>query len=198
LEFGESSEQRILNIFRDVLAIAADDGVRFDRERSTRQSNPRGAASGCARRQPYPPLASPLLLISASATPLSQGREQIEYPVLLDMPMPKLRGYARETVITEKFQAMVAFGRTNSRMKDFYDIWILSRTFHFAEDRLGQAIASTFAHRRTAIPTDTPDALTPAFAQNPLKQRQWTAFVIDLDDAPTQLQVVTDALAGSS
>lgn len=89
---------------------------------------------------------------------------------------------------------MVALGRANSRMKDFYDIWILSRIFRFAEDRLARAIAATFARRLTSIPTEVPDALTSAFAQDPLKQRQWMAFAADLDDAPKQLQAVLNDL----
>ncbi len=90
---------------------------------------------------------------------------------------------------------MVALGRANSRMKDFYDIWILSKTFDFAPDRLARAIAATFARRQAAIPIDRPDALTPDFAEDPLKQRQWAVFVADIDGAPRQLALVIAALA---
>jgi hypothetical protein len=90
---------------------------------------------------------------------------------------------------------MVALGRANSRMKDFYDIWILTKTFDFAHDRLARAIAATFARRQTAVPIDRPDALTPDFAEDPLKQRQWAAFVADIDHAPRQLALVLDDLA---
>lgn len=83
----------------------------------------------------------------------------------------------RETVIAEKFQAMLMLGRANSRMKDFYDIWILSRSFDFSDDRLARAIAATFERRETPIPTDLPDAMTDAFARDDQKQRQWRAFV---------------------
>src|SRR3546814_7545181 len=94
---------------------------------------------------------------------------------MLDLPAPRLRAYARETVIAEKFQAMVALGRANSRMKDFYDIWILKRSFSFDDDRLARAIAATFARRGTAIPTEPPDALTPAFAAAEQTQRPRSA-----------------------
>jgi hypothetical protein len=90
---------------------------------------------------------------------------------------------------------MIALGRANSRMKDFYDIWILTKTFDFAPDRLARAIAPTFSRRQTAIPTDRPDALTPDFAEDPLKQRQWGAFVADIDHAPQQLALVVGDLA---
>ncbi len=71
---------------------------------------------------------------------LEPGAEELDYPSMLDFPIPRLRGYARETVIAEKFQAMVALGQANSRMKDFYDIWILSRSFTFDDNRLPRAI----------------------------------------------------------
>jgi predicted nucleotidyltransferase component of viral defense system len=91
------------------------------------------------------------------------GLAEMDLPVMLDFPAPHLRAYARETVIAEKFQAMVMLGRANSRMKDFYDIWVLSRASEFKDDRLPRAMAATFARRKTEIPLQLPDALTPAF-----------------------------------
>jgi hypothetical protein len=93
-------------------------------------------------------------------------------PVLLDLPAPRLRAYPRETVIAEKFQAMVTLGLANTRMKDFYDIWALARSYEFAGDRLARAIAATFARRGTAVPIEPPDALTRAFAEQPGKAEQ--------------------------
>ena len=90
------------------------------------------------------------------------GLQELDLPVLLDFPAPHLRAYVRETVIAEKFQAMVMLGRANSRMKDLYDIWILSRNFEFKDGKLPRAIAATFARRKTEIPTEVPDALTTA------------------------------------
>jgi hypothetical protein len=101
---------------------------------------------------------------------IESGFEIVGYPVLLDLPAPKLQAYARETVVAEKFQAMIALGRANSRMKDFYDIWLISKSFNFEPSRLAYAIAPTFERRRTEIPTQTADALTPDFARDPQKQ----------------------------
>ena len=75
------------------------------------------------------------------------------------MPAPRLRGYAPETVVAEKFQAMVAFGLANSRMKDYFDVWVLSRAFDFDRGRLAAGISATFARRNTAVPRETPDGL---------------------------------------
>jgi hypothetical protein len=115
------------------------------------------------------------------------GAKEIELPVLLDQPAPHLRAYPRETVIAEKFHAMVVLGRANSRMKDFYDIWVLKRLFKFKDDALGRAIAATFARRNTEIPAQRPDALSRAFAEDPLKQRQWEAFSQDVTIKPPGL-----------
>lgn len=101
--------------------------------------------------------------------------EAVEYPSLLDMPCPKLRGYPRETVVAEKTQALVMLGAINSRMKDFYDLWLLARKFDFDGPSLSKAVTNTFAHRDTAIPTEMPEALGDDFAQ--AKQGQWKAFL---------------------
>ncbi len=108
------------------------------------------------------------------------GVEDIDLPVLLDMPSPHLRAYPPATVIAEKFHAMVILGRANSRMKDYYDVWMLTSTFKFEPERLRRAIAATFARRNTVVPTDVPDGLSDAFAADAGKQRQWDAFVRDL------------------
>jgi hypothetical protein len=71
------------------------------------------------------------------------------FPVLLDFPAPRLAMYARETAIAEKFEAMVHLDMANSRMKDFYDIWVLSRMFEFKASILEAAIRATFERRRT-------------------------------------------------
>jgi len=95
------------------------------------------------------------------------------YPTILDFPAPQLRCYSRESAIAEKFEAMVKLGQLNSRMKDFYDIWMLSRQFDFDSGNLIEAIKRTFAQRRTEIPPVIV-ALSREFGE--AKQRQWSAF----------------------
>ena len=51
----------------------------------------------------------------------------VEYPSLLNMPSFEIRGYPYETAISEKFQSMVELGSINDRVKDFFDIWLLSQ-----------------------------------------------------------------------
>ncbi len=116
------------------------------------------------------------------------GPVEIAYPTLLDFPAPRLKGYPRETAIAEKFEAMVKLGTLNSRMKDFYDIWILSRQFGFAGPTLAQAVTATFANRGTTV-TAEPVALTTEFSENEVANTQWRAFVRKgrLANAPASL-----------
>jgi hypothetical protein len=119
-----------------------------------------------------------------------------EYPTILDFPAPRLNGYCRETVVAEKFEAMVKLGLANSRMKDFYDIWFLSQQFEFDGSVLSNAITRTFAHRKTQI-LAAPTALTPVFADDAQEQTQWRAFLrkTRLSDAPAALPDVILVLA---
>jgi len=114
-----------------------------------------------------------------------------EYPVLLSLPAPVLRMYSKESVIAEKFEAMVKRGLANSRMKDFYDVWVLSRTYPFQAPTLSQAIIATFNRRRTEIPNGVPLALSAQFAADPGKQAQWQAFLRRGRFAETPLKLTT-------
>jgi len=96
-----------------------------------------------------------------------------KYPTILDFPAPELRCYSRESAIAEKFEAMVKLGELNSRMKDFYDIWMLARQFEFDSINLAEAIRKTFTQRQTDVPVSVV-ALSEAFGQT--KQVQWNAF----------------------
>ncbi|MDQ3031756.1 MAG: nucleotidyl transferase AbiEii/AbiGii toxin family protein [Myxococcota bacterium] len=103
--------------------------------------------------------------------------ELTELPTMLDLPAPRLRVYPRETVVAEKVEAMCQLGLANSRMKDFYDLAVLSRTFDFDGGILARALRATFANRGTPLPDAPPIALTPEFYGDLAKQTQWRAFV---------------------
>ena len=94
---------------------------------------------------------------------------EIAYPTLLGFPPPLLRAYPVETVIAEKFQMLVALGLANSRMKDFYDLWLLARSFEFNGQGLCDAIQATFRRRRTQVPGEPPVVLTALLAGDAAK-----------------------------
>jgi predicted nucleotidyltransferase component of viral defense system len=104
---------------------------------------------------------------------------EIELPIFgfLNLPLASLRTYRQETLVAEKFQAMVSVGIMKSRLKDFYDIWYLSKTSEFEGASLCKAIKATFEQRNTPLPIKEPFAFTEDFAKDPDKQKQWTTFL---------------------
>jgi predicted nucleotidyltransferase component of viral defense system len=103
--------------------------------------------------------------------------QETQFPAMLDFPSARLLAYPREAVIAEKLEALVKLGIANTRMKDFYDLWQLSREFDFDGALLSDAIEATFKRRRTEIPSGTPLALTDEFSRDSQKAKQWQAFV---------------------
>jgi len=100
----------------------------------------------------------------------------IDYPTMLDFETPRMKGYPKETVIAEKFEAMVKHGQLNSRMKDFYDIHVLLCQFGFDGEILRLAMERTFANRGTVFDSEL-FVFSPPFLADSVKQTQWTAFV---------------------
>ncbi|RME26117.1 MAG: nucleotidyl transferase AbiEii/AbiGii toxin family protein [Deltaproteobacteria bacterium] len=181
LWFGDSGVEQVRDVFTEVLALAvADDGVRFDKEK---------LSAGLIRdEQEYGGVRVELVARVTNAQvrlqidvgfgdAITPEATVIDFPTLLDFPAPRLRAYPRETVVAEKLEAMVQLGMANSRMKDFYDLLVLARTFDFDGDLLTRAIRATFERRKTPLPSDLPVALTATFADDPTKKTQWSGFL---------------------
>ena len=198
LGFGDFTEESVLKVFREVCGMPADDGVTFDADKLRIERIREELEYGGLRLRTVANLARARINVVVDVgfgDAVEPGLEEIKFPVLLDSAVPRLRAYPRETVIAEKFQAMVYLGRANSRMKDFYDVWMLSKAYEFDEGRLAKAIAATFTRRRTAIPSDVPDAFTSEFARDASKRLQWDAFVRELTASPGSLETVVSDLA---
>ncbi len=103
--------------------------------------------------------------------------KQEELLTLLDFPSPHILTYPWETVIAEKFQAIVELGMDNSRMKDYFDLNYLAATRSFDGPLLAKAIQAAFARRKTSLPEAPPVGLQQEFAEDKIKQTQWRAFV---------------------
>ncbi len=121
------------------------------------------------------------------------GPEMAQMPTMLEFPAPRLLCYSRESAIAEKLEAMVSLDALNSRMKDFYDIWLLSRQFDFNGKDLAEAVRLTFKQRDTVLPGDI-EAFSRDFAE--VKQSQWAAFRkrLQQEHVPVSFQEVTRAL----
>ncbi len=195
---GDPAPDVVLRIFKELFSTDLEDGVRFDAD-GARVSRVRDENEyGGLRIRTTADIDGARIVVNVDVgfgDATEPGVEMLDYPVLLDMPMPRLRGYARETIVAEKFHAMVALGMINSRMKDYFDLWALSNAFKFDRSRLAKAISATFARRGTAIPDEVPDALTPAFAADATKQQQWESFKRDLVADPGSLHDVVNAVA---
>jgi predicted nucleotidyltransferase component of viral defense system len=198
LGFGDDDPNEMVNIFKEICAVPFNDGVVFDVDSLTIdriREEPEYGAMRIKTDATVDKARARVVIDIGFGDAVEPGLAEMDLPVLLDFPAPHIRAYARETVIAEKFQAMVMLGRANSRMKDIYDIWVLSRASEFKGDSLARAIAATFARRKTEIPAELPDALTPAFADDQTKVQQWNAFVADVAFQPGTLAEVTRDLA---
>ena len=178
---GAPSPERLQSIFSEVCSLAVDDdGLVFSPETIKAEQIKEDADYQGIRLRIECRLENARLTLqidigfgdAITPEPLSTT-----YPGLLEFPAPVLKAYPRETVVAEKFQAMVALGIANSRMKDFYDVWTLARQFEFDGALLSSAIRATFERRQTPIPTAPPLALTADFASDQSKATQWKAFL---------------------
>lgn len=120
----------------------------------------------------------------------------IDYPVILDLPKPRLKGYPIESVVSEKFEAMVKLGLLNSRMKDFYDLWLMMRKFDFDGSRLAGALKRTFGHRKTPFPQSRPLFAEEIYDENSDRQTLWKAFLKkgDIGHAPKKLRIIAEEI----
>lgn len=112
----------------------------------------------------------------------------LEFPSILKMPPPRILSYSRYSYAAEKLEAIVYLGIANSRMKDFYDLWLLIKLFEFDGPAVAESVIATFERRKTPIPADTPLAFSDEFLMDSTKQSQWRAFankLIPLGKAPS-------------
>ncbi len=120
------------------------------------------------------------------------GTRMLDYPVILELPRPHLKGYPVESVISEKFEAMVKLGFLNSRMKDFYDIWLMMRRFDIDGANLAGALTRTFQQRGTGLPVDRPLFAEEIYDKKSDRQTLWKAFLKsgDIKNVPDRLAVI--------
>jgi len=120
----------------------------------------------------------------------------IDYPVILDLPKPHLKGYPAEGVVSEKFEAIVKLGSLNSRMKDLYDLWLILRQFSFDGIRLTEALKKTFSHRQTSLPERKPVFAEELYDERSDRQTLWKAFLKkgDIKFAPKKLSDVAEEI----
>jgi len=200
LAYGDDDLTAMERVLREVCAVPVpDDGLVFDVDRVHAERIRELAEYGGIRVQTQATLAAarlPIRVDMGFGDAVTPDVEEVEYPVLLDAPAPRLRCYPREAVVAEKFHAIVELGAANSRMKDFYDLWVLSRRLAFDRPVLADAIRATFARRRTEVPVDVPVGLSDPVVSSDEKRAQWRGFLRrqPLAQAPEDFREVTAAV----
>ena len=179
LGYGANDTESIAETFKAICATQVpDDGVLFDVEGLIADPIREELEYGGVRVQTYAVIDGariPIQIDIGFGDIITPGPVEISYPVLLDSPAPHLRAYPVATVVAEKFNAIVVLGIANSRLKDFYDLWFISRTFEFHGAELSVAVQRTFERRDTPMPTDVPTGLTRLYAEE--WDTRWRAFL---------------------
>lgn len=180
LGFGKNDIPTLENIFKEISQIDGEDGLKFFPE-SIKGAEIR--AEKIYQGVRITMLASldgariPLQVDIGFGDAVTPAAKTEIIETIIDLPKPKLRIYPKETVIAEKFEAMVKLGIGNSRMKDFWDVRFLIKNFSFEGELLQKAIRATFANRQTAVPQTLPVALTEVFTGNSEANADWKAFI---------------------
>lgn len=180
LGYGSAQIRNVVESIREICSIEAADGIVFDLAAVIGEEIREDAEYDGVR------VCVPATLDGAKVQlqvdigfgdAVDPAPEETTFPAMLEMESPRLKAYPPEVVIAEKLQAMVQLGIANSRMKDFFDIWMLSREQNFIMSRMCRAVVATFARRKTELPTGRPTALTDSFLKEKGKGDQWKAFL---------------------
>lgn len=172
LGYGPPDIPSVVKAVREICALRADDGIEFDLDGIRGEAIRDDAEYDGIRVLIVAVLDKAKVTVQVDigyGDVVDPAPVEAKVPVMLDLPPPLLRAYPPEVVIAEKFEAMVKLGTANSRMKDFFDIWMLAREQTFSMARLRRAIVATFERRKTALPQGVPTALTEAFLKDPEK-----------------------------
>jgi len=199
--FGHDDADSVHAVFEELCSIPANDGLIFDATSVNAEPIRESADYGGIRVTMRAELAGARIALQIDigyGDAITPEAMKADYPVLLDdLPAPRLRVYAKHTMIAEKLQALTVLGLANSRMKDYFDLWLLLRDDAVDAERLRAAIQATFARRSTPVPTAFPVGLRDAFAADPVKQTQWLSFLTrNRLQAPSLAEVIVAVRAG--
>ncbi|HDQ26388.1 MAG TPA: nucleotidyl transferase AbiEii/AbiGii toxin family protein [bacterium] len=192
----DNSTVKIAGMVKEICSIQAeDDGIKFDSrtinavkiKEATEYSGVRVKLIAYMERTRIP-----VQIDFAFGDVIYPEAKEVKYPVLLDFTAPKLKGYPPETVMSEKFEAMVKLGDLNSRMKDFYDVWLIIRKIKPDKSEVAKAVKKTFEHRKTALPSTGKLFSGDIYDENSDRQKLWQAFLNKngIKNAPLKLSAV--------
>lgn len=181
LGFGPDDIDSAVATFREICQIAVEDGIAFDPASVKGAVIRKAAGYRGVRIDLQATLDGARITLQVDigfGDAVTPAPEAIHYPVLLDdLPAPQLRAYTKYTVVAEKFHALCLLGMTNTRMKDYFDLWVLLAENTLDQAELRRAIEATFNRRKMSMPASLPAGLSDAFAADAIKQTQWNAFL---------------------
>jgi predicted nucleotidyltransferase component of viral defense system len=155
-----------VTIIREVVAMPGDDGLAFDRASVVAEPIREADEYHGVRIHLWATLDSVRIRmqidIGVGDVVTPPAREATLPTILDDFSAPRVKVYPPETIVAEKLHAMVKLGIANSRMKDFFDVYLLSSAYEFDRELLAKAVSRTFKRRKTAIP-EAPFALSDDF-----------------------------------
>ncbi|MFD1480216.1 nucleotidyl transferase AbiEii/AbiGii toxin family protein [Paracoccus nototheniae] len=199
LGHGDPNPERLAADFREIMAIESEDGLVFDLDALAATAIREEMEYGGTRLKTVAYLEKtriPVTIDIGFGDAMADATQKLDYPTLLDLPAPNVRAYPPATVIAEKFQAMVALGVLNGRMKDYYDLWAIPRALEISDADLDAAITATFDRRQTAIPTERPPGLSAEMVDDEVKQRQWRAYAASVELENVSLESIIDKVWG--
>ncbi|MBI3102091.1 MAG: nucleotidyl transferase AbiEii/AbiGii toxin family protein [Burkholderiales bacterium] len=198
LGFGPDDIGTAVSTFREICQIEVEDGIAFEPASVEGSEIRKEAGYGGVRIDLQAKLDGARIALQVDigfGDAVTPAPEAVDYPVLLgDLPAPQLRAYPKYTVVAEKFHAVCLLGMANTRMKDYFDLWVLLTEGSLEPAELHRATEATFTRRGLAIPEITPSGLSDKFAQDATKQRQWMAFLKKNRLQPLDLAQVVELL----
>lgn len=195
LGHGDSDPARLIADFAEIMAVEGEDGLAYDTGALAATVIREEMEYGGVRLKTFAYLEKtriPVTIDIGFGDAMADPTWRIHYPTLLDLPAPHIRSYPPATVVAEKFQAMVALGVLNGRMKDYYDLWAVPQAIQITAEDLDAAIAATFERRQTAVPRDRPPGLSVEMFGDEGKRRQWRAYAASLDLEGVSLEVIIE------
>lgn len=181
LGFGPDDLDTAVAAFREICAMEVADGIAFDPASIKGSVIRKESGYGGVRIDLLAQLDGARITLQVDigfGDAVTPAPESVSYPVMLDdLPAPQLRSYPKYTVVAEKFHAVCLLGMANTRMKDYFDLWVLLTEGALQSAELRHAIDATFARRQLQVPDTTPSGLSEAFARDIAKSAQWTAFL---------------------
>jgi predicted nucleotidyltransferase component of viral defense system len=203
LDFGLAEIPHLVAVFEAICLLEVDDGISFD-PKSLRAEDIRKESNYSGTRLTLTGVIDnakcPVQIDIGFGDAVTPAPELAIYPVMFDdMPAPSLRVYPRYTVVAEKLEAIITLGMANTRMKDYFDLWVILRDTPLDQKILLEAVVATLTNRSTKMPHGVPVGLSEQFWTDNQKIIQWNAFVtrnnLTAESLGNTVKYLRDALA---